>query len=342
MKKFAATVLLVFLAVMAAAPSWGAQYRWKLVSEEIAESVADLYAQEFGRILKEKSGGEIELEIFPNGTLGTPTEMFELVLDGAVQFGLIGPGQCAAIVPENQILLLHFLFSHDDDVNEKFLATSKALNEKLNAVYESKGISVLSYFSEGAMYWSANTPIQKPEDFKGVKFRVMPSELLVEAYKAYGASPTPLSFTELYSALQLKMVDGQENAPYIIQEMKFMDVQKYLIASKHNIYVMQNIVNKKFLDGLPEDIRRIVVESAAEMRPYIDKVQRDLNNERLDMMVKAFKGDQKLLDLTQDNFQAFREAAKGADETYYRLSRNPDLARELLKDFRDEMAALEK
>lgn len=340
MKKVAALVCLICL--LSVSPTWAAKYRWRLASEEIAESVADLYAHEFARLLKEKSNGEIELEIYPHGTLGAPTEMFELTLNGAVEFSLIGPGQCSAIVPENQIFLLHFLFSNDDDRNEKFLATSKAINEKLNSVYEAKGVKVLGYFSEGAMYWTANKPLEKPEDFKGVKFRVMPSELLVEVYKAYGANPTPVSFNEVYSGLQLKIIDGQENAPYIIQEMKFMDVQKYLVASKHNIYVMQNLVNKKFFEGLPEDIQKIILESAAEVRPYIDKVQRNLNQTRLNEMLKVFKNDQKLLQLSDENFKAFREVAKGADQKYLELSRNPEFAKELLEQFRSEMAALEQ
>lgn len=335
-------LVLVLSLSLFASPSFAAKYNWRLANEEIAGSVSDLYAQEFARLLKEKSGGEIQLDLFPSGTLGTPTEMFELTLNGAVEFCLIGPGQCSAIVPENQVLLLQFLFSSDEDKNERFLATSRSLNEKLNSIYESKGVKVLSFFSEGAMYWSSNTPIRNPEDFKGVKFRVMPSELLVDVYKAYGASPVPLSFTEVYSALQLKMLDGEENAPYIIQEMKFMDVQKYLIASKHNIYVMQNIVNKKFFDGLPEDIQKIVLESVAETRPYVDKVQRELNAKRLNMMLKEFKDGQELIQLTPESFNAFREVAKGADEKYYELSRNPEFARDLLKTLREEMAEVEK
>ncbi len=339
MKKIIA-LMLVFCALYAT-PSLAAAYQWKMACEEIAGSVSDLYAQEFARLLKEKSNGDIQLDIFHHGTLGTPTEMFELTLNGAVEFALVGPGQSSSIVPENQIFLLHFLFSNDDDLNEKFLATSKALNEKLNSVYEAKGLKVLGYFSEGSMYWTANKPIASPEDFKGLKFRVMPSELLVEVYKAYGANPTPVSFNEVYSGLQLKMIEGQENAPYIIQEMKFMDVQKNLIASKHNIYVMHNLVNLDFFKKLPEDVKKILLEATAEVRPFIDTVQRDLNKERLAMMLKDFKADQKLLEVTPENFKAFREAAKEADRKYLELSRNPEFAKDLLEQFREEMAEIE-
>lgn len=342
MRKCAVFFLLcVMVLSFGAVPASAAKYDWRLASEELADSAVDLYAHEFARLLKEKSNGDIQLEVFPHGTLGTPTEMFELALNGAVEFCLIAPGQCSSIIPENQIFLLHFLFSMDDDKNAEFLRKSKAINEKLGAVYESKGLKVLNFFNEGAMYWTANKPLRKPEDFEGVKFRVMPSELLLEIYKAYGASPTAVSFNEVYSGLQLHIIDGQENPPYVIQEMKYMDVQKCLIASKHNIFVMQHLANLNFFNGLPEDIKRIVVESAAEAYPYVNKVQKEMNAQRLDMMVNAFKKDQALVELTQEEFNAFREIAKKADGKYFELSRNPEFARELLQEFRQEMAAIE-
>lgn len=342
MKKCGIVFLLVIAVLSSSvAPVFAAKYNWRLASEELAESAVDLYAHEFARLLKEKSNGDIQLEIFPHGTLGTPTEMFELTLNGAVEFCLVAPGQSSSIIPENQIFLLHFLFSMDDDKNAEFLRTSKAINKKLGAVYEGKGLKVLNFFSEGPMYWTANKPLRKPEDFQGVKFRVMPSELLLDIYKAYGASPTAVSFNEVYSGLQLRIIDGQENPPYVIQEMKYMDVQKCLIASKHNIFVMQHLANLNFFNGLPEDIQKIIVESAAEAYPYVNKVQKEMNAQRLDMMVKEFKKDQSLVELTPEEFGAFREIAKKADEKYFELSRNPEFAKELLKEFRQEMADIE-
>lgn len=334
------SIVLAFVLIFSAT-GFAAQYNWKLAHEEIAGSVADEYAVNFARLLNEKSGGKINVDVFPSGTLGTPTEMFELCLNGAVEFNLTGPGQSGSIVPENQLFALHFLFSGNQEVNEKFLANSKALNEMLAARYEAKGLKVLSYFDEGAMYWTSNKPLRTPEDFDGFKIRVMPSEMLVEIYKVYGANPTPLSFTELYSALQLNMVEGQENAPYIVQEMKFMEVQKYLVASMHNNYIMHLLANKDFMESLPEDIRNIVIECVAEMRPIIYNIQSDLNAKRLQMMIDDFKPGQELIQLTDEQRAAFREKAKGADDIYIRLSGDPEFAKELLKTFREEIAQAE-
>lgn len=333
-----AVCVFAFAGGAAAAP----KYQWRAATETIAGSVADMYAQEFARLLKEKSNGDIQLDIYHSGTLGTPTEMFELTLNGAIEFCFTGPSQSSSIVPENQILGLQFLFSDNSLVNRDFLAESKALNEMLNEKYEEKGITVLAYFAEGAMFWTANKKIHTPEDFEGVKIRVMPSELLVETYKAYGANPTPLSFTELYSALQLNIVEAQENAPVTVQEMKFMDVQEYLIGSRHNVYVMQHLANVNFMESLPEDIRQIVLESVDEVRPYIHEVQEQLNQERLEMMVENFREGQEYYDLTSEEREAFKEVAMKADETYYRLSGDPEFAKELLKTLREEMAEIEE
>ena len=134
MSCIAAAVLLMMMGSNAAIAA--PKYQWRIASEEIAGSVADMYAHEFARLLKEKSKGAIQLDVYPSGTLGSPTEMFELTLNGAVEFCLTGPGQSGSIVPENQIFGLHFLFSDNQKVNDTFLATSKAINEQLNAIYE--------------------------------------------------------------------------------------------------------------------------------------------------------------------------------------------------------------
>ena len=339
---FSMFITLACLAVFAGSAVAGPKYQWRIASETIAGSVADLYAQELARLLKEKSNGDIQLDIYHAGSLGTATEMFELNLNGAIEFCLTGPSQSSSIVPENQILGLQFLFSDNPLANRDFLAESKALNEMLNTKYEEKGITALSYFAEGAMFWTTNTPIHKPEDFSGVKIRVMPSELLVATYKAYGANPTPLSFTELYSALQLNIVEAQENAPVTTQEMKFMDVQKYLIGSRHNVYVMQHLANVKFIESLPDDIRKILMDSVDEVRVYIHDVQEELNHKRLLMMVEEFGPDQKYYDLTSEERDVFKEEAKKADETYIKLSGDPEFAKNLLDTFRSEMKEIEQ
>jgi TRAP-type C4-dicarboxylate transport system substrate-binding protein len=104
---------------------------------------------------------------------------------------------------------------------------------------------------------------------------------------------------------------------------------------------MQHLANVNFMESLPEDIRQIILESVDEIRPYIHEVQEQLNQERLEMMVENFKEEQKYYDLTSEEREAFKKVAKKADETYYRLSGDPEFAKELLKTLREEMAEIE-
>ncbi len=333
--------LALALALFAAPAAFAAKYEWRLAEEEITDSVCDVYAKEFARLLKEKSNGDINLEVYPLGTLGTPEEIFELCQNGAIEFVLDGAGQVGSFVPENQIFSLQFLFSDNQEVNEKILATSKTLNEMLSDVYASRGIKMLAYWSEGAMDWTASRPLLQPGDFRGLKMRTMPSPMIVESYKVYGANPTPVPFMEVYSGLQLNMIEGQENAPYITQEMKFMEVQKYYIQSSHKIYIMQTMANKDFFDGLPSHIQKIVLDCVAELRAFGYKAQEDLNAKRLDMIVKAMKPDQKLVKLSPEARAQFREISKNTDKTYLEVSGNPELAQKMLDVIRQEIAAAE-
>ncbi len=312
-----------------------------MACETVEGGVADLYAKELARLLAEKSGDAIRLDVFYFGTLGTPSEMFELVRNGAMEFCLTGPCQSSDLVRENQVMALHFLFSDDPEVNAEFLANSSALNVMLNKKYMEKGVRVLSYFAEGEMFWTANRPIRSPEDFKGLRIRVMPSQLLEESYRAYGADPVPMPFTELYTALQLGEVDGQENAPATVQEMGYMEVQNYLIGSRHNVYIMQHVVNEAFFQSLDEELRAMLTESVAEASLYIRRVQTELNAARLKILVDELGPGQEYYELTRQERTAFREIAGRVYPKYVELAGDREFAEVLLDTFRREIAELE-
>ncbi|MEA3285246.1 MAG: TRAP transporter substrate-binding protein DctP [Synergistota bacterium] len=315
-KRTIIAILAATFALTVATTAFGApKYQWRLAEEEITGSVCDVYANEFARLLKEKSDGEIQLDIYPLGTLGSPKEIFELCQNGAIEFVLDGAGQVGSIVPENQIFSMQFLFSDNQEVNEKVLATSKALNEMLSSAYERQGVKVLAYWSEGAMDWTANKPLLTPEDFKGFKMRTMPSPMIVESYKVYGANPTPVPF---------------------------MEVQDYYIESAHKIYIMQTMVNKRFFEKLPEDIQKIVLEAVDELRPFGYKIQKELNDERMDMIKAKMKSSQKVVAITPEARAKFQEISKKTDGTYIKISGNPELAEDILATLREEIAEAEK
>ncbi|MHB1392136.1 MAG: TRAP transporter substrate-binding protein DctP [Clostridia bacterium] len=168
-------------------------------------------------MIEKKSNGKIKIEIYPVGQIGDATLQAELLQTGGIEFAMVSPGNTGTIVPENQLFSLHFLFSDNMDKNAEIFKTSKALNETLSNIYLDKNIKVLAYWTEGAMQWTTSRAVNTPAMWKGLKMRTMPSPMIVAAYQAYGANPTPVPYMEVYSGLQLKMIEGQENPLFAIQ-----------------------------------------------------------------------------------------------------------------------------
>jgi tripartite ATP-independent transporter DctP family solute receptor len=289
----------------------------RLAHEEIGGSVQDIYAKKFKEVLEEKSNGKFQVEIFPVGQLGDATQQAELLQNGGIEFGILSPGTTGTLVPENQLFSLHFLFTDDMKKNQEILNSSVALNELLSEIYLEKNIKVLSYWPEGFMQWTSNKPLNKPEDFKGFKMRTMASQMIVAAYEAYGSNPTPVPYMEVYSGLQLNMIDGQENPMFAIEEMKFYEVQDYLTLSNHSIFVTTTSVNPDFFNSLPSEYQEMVLETVEELKDYSYEIQEEFNSERLENI----KNDSEIeiITLTEEQRQAFKEASKAARPRYLEL-----------------------
>jgi tripartite ATP-independent transporter DctP family solute receptor len=286
----------------------GAIREWKFAIEEVSGSVQDAYAQQCKKLIEKKSQGRIKVSVYPYGSLGTSDEITELVQNGAIQFAMASPGHLGKVIPAVQALLLHFVFSDDNDVNKRVLGHSKVLRKEFDELYRDKGFKFLGLYPEGWQVWTTLDPIRKPQDFDGVKIRVMTSPILVEAYRAYGANPTPLPYGEVYGALQLKMIDAQVNPVFAIEEMSFYEVTNYLIFARQAPFVTSVITNPAFFDALPEKEKEMIREVVSELNDFIFDVQERYNRERLGI-IKKNKPDIKILRLTDKERNAFREAS---------------------------------
>ncbi|NYB75868.1 DctP family TRAP transporter solute-binding subunit [Sedimentibacter hydroxybenzoicus DSM 7310] len=319
-------------------PDAGETYNWRFAHEENNGSIQDVYVKEFVRILEEKSGGKINIDIYPVGQIGDATQQCELLQNGGLEFAMVSPGNTGTIVPENQLFSLHFLFSEDMDKNKEIFKNSKALNEDLTAIYADKNIKVLSYWTEGTMEWTTSKPVNRPELWKGLKMRTMPSPMIVASYEAYGANPTPMPYMEVYSGLQLNMIEGQENPLSAIEEMKFYEVQKYLTLGSSSLYVTTTAVNPKFFDSLPADIQKMILETVEETRDFSFQAQADLNGGALDKIKAA--SDIEIVTLTQEERELFKEASKSAYDVYKNMVGAKGAA--ILDKLMAEIAEIEK
>lgn len=324
---------LVATTAVALLPATAMAEEWKFAIEEIPGSIMDAYAQEFKRKIEEKTNGETTVNIYPLGSLGTPTEMVEQATDGVVHFANVSVGNLGTIVPESQIFLLPYTLPSDGKTLSSVLNTSKVIYEELGKDFENKGLKLHNMYSEGAQVWTTNKPVRSPADLDNFKMRVMVSPILLKAYEDLGASPTPLPFGEVYGALQLKVVDGQINPVPTIEEMKFYEVTDYMIWAGEQDLVTTIVSGTDWYDTLSADKKALIADTMAEMRDFIDDVVVKFNQDKLEK-IKAAKPGIEFIHLTAEEQDAFRQRAGNTHEAFTKLTgeRGQELLDALLKD----------
>lgn len=294
----------------------GADRIWRFALEETRGSVQDTYASKFEELIEEKSGGEIDVVVYPYGTLGTSDQTTEQLYNGTLQFAMASPGHLGKLIPEVQVFLLHFLLSGNADVDNQALADPD-LRATFDRLYREKNFVLLTFITEGDMVWTTKSPVRRPADFAGVKMRVMTTPLLLAAYRAYGASPTPLAYSEVYSALQLNMIDAQVNPVFAIEEMSFYEVTKYMIFPDHAQFVASVMTNADFYEQLEPDERKWVDDTIAELQPYILEKQKAFSESRLEDILEK-KPRMEVVHLSEQERAAFREASLPVRDRFVR------------------------
>ena len=278
----------------------------------------DAYAQKFKELVEERSAGAVRVIVYPYGSLGTSDQVTELLHLGALQLAMASPGHLGKLIPEIQLLLLHFVFSENNAANKAVLNRGQPVHESLASLYRQKGMELLALYPEGWQVWTTQKPVRTPDDFHGLKMRVMTSPMLIEAYKAYGANPTPLPYGEVYSALQLNMIDGQVNPIFAIEEMSFYEVTKYLTFAKHAQFITSVAMNPHFFQMLSQERKALLHGVVADLHDYIFTVQEALNAERLEKM-KERKPQLQLHHLSREEREQFRQASLAVRKRYIEL-----------------------
>jgi tripartite ATP-independent transporter DctP family solute receptor len=307
-------------AVMATAVAQAASAEeWKFAIEEIEGSVQDAYAQKFKELIEEKTGGDVTVTIYPYGALGTSADLTELVTQGAIQFANASPGHLGTMVPEIQVFSVPYLLSDDNAVNKQVLTESEVIYDQLQPDFNDKGLQLLTMYPEGEMVWTTNKEIRSPDDFANFKMRTMVSPMLVAAYEAYGASPTPMPYGEVYGGLQLGQIDGQVNPIFAIEEMKFYEVTDYMIFSGEQEFVTTVVTNSDWYQAdLSDEHKQVLDETIGELADYIFEVQEQYNQERLEKIIEA-KPDMKMVELSAEEQAVFEERAQDVRKAYVEM-----------------------
>lgn len=315
------TAITAVAAIFAASASLSAAQAetWKFALEEIEGSVQDQYAKRFKELVEERTNGDVTVQIYPYGALGTSAQLTELVANGTLQFANASPGHLATMVPAMGVFNLPYILSAEDEVNKKLLTEGSTVYEMLAPEFEDQNLKLLAMYPEGEMVWTTNKEIRSPDDFSGFKMRTMTSPILTESYKAMGADPTPMPYGEVYGALQLGQIDGQVNPVFAIEEMKFYEVSDYMIWAGQQEFTTSVVANRGFYEGLPEERRKMVDEVTTELADFIFDVKREYAQERLDK-IKAAKPDMPMIELTEEERAKFKEAAMDARDVYIEMT----------------------
>jgi len=253
---FMTILLLAFAGTALAAAYNGPAITAKLASEEIEGDFMTVWAHKFADHMKEWSGGKVTIEVYPYGTLGATGDINELAQMGVVQFVFSDHAWISSFVPQAQALALNYIFP-TQKVPETlgWMAANGEFLPLLEKAFRANDLVPLSIMFEGWQWVTSKKPIQTPDDMKGTKLRLMSSKLLVETYKSYGAAPTPMSYGEVYSGLQMGLIDAQVNPLFAIYSMKFYEVQDYLTQLHSEPFIGIPTANKTWFDGLPKEVQ---------------------------------------------------------------------------------------
>ena len=246
-----------------------------------------LAAEYFKKKAEDMTKGRVKVEVYANSTLYKDKEEMEALQLGAVQmlapslakFGPLG-------VKEFEMFDLPYIFDNYDQLHK---STEGPIGKSILAKLEPKGIRGLSYWDNGFKSFSANTPIKLPTDLKGKKMRIQSSKVLEAQMRALGALPQVLPFSEVYQALQTGVVDGTENPISNLYTQKMYEVQKHLALTEHGYLGYAVIVNKKFWDGLPPDVREQLEKAMLESTAFANRIAKHQNDQDLEKVKKSGK-----------------------------------------------------
>ena len=298
----AATVLAAFAL---AAPAAAQQPIVIKFSHVVAENTPKGQgAIKFKEVAEKKLPGKVQVQVFPSSQLFGDAKELEALLLGDVQFIAPSLSKFDRYTKKIQLFDLPFLFD-DIEAVDRFQSSPKG--QELLTSMKNRGLIGLAYWHNGMKQLSTNRDkLTRPDDVKGLKFRIQASDVLEAQFRALGANPQKMAFAEVYQALQTGVVDGQENTWSNIYSQKFHEVQKTIAETNHGVIDYMVVTNAKWWDGLPADVRKGLSEAMTEATAYSNKLAEDIN--MADKKKIADAGKAKIQPLSKDDVAAWRKS----------------------------------
>ncbi len=319
-------------AVLAAALAVGAANAQQPIVIKFSHVVAEgtpkgKGALKFKELAEARTKGRVKVEVYPNSQLFKDGEEMQMLQLGNVQiiapsvskFGPLG-------VREFEVFDLPYIFDNEKDLHN---ATQGRIGAQLFKKLEAKGIVGLAYWDNGFKQFTSNKVLRTPADFRGQKLRIQSSKVLDAETRALGATPQVMAFSEVYQALQTGVVDGLENTWSNIYTQKFFEVQKHATVSNHGVVEYAVVVNKKFWDGLPADVRSALESAMKDATTFTNDIAKQENDEAL-AKIKA-SGKTQIITLSAEEKRAWKKVLLKVHRDS-EASIGKDLIQEIYKD----------
>jgi tripartite ATP-independent transporter DctP family solute receptor len=237
-------------------------------------------ADEFAKRANEKLGDKAEVQVFGSSQLGNDRELLQKLKLGQVQFALPS-SVMSSISPEFGVFEMPYIIKDRDHMKR----VQAEMGDTFQKAAQSKGYRILAYWENGFRHITNNTrPINKPEDLAGLKLRTPKGEWRVKMFQLYGANPTPMAFSDVFTALQTGVMDGQENPYTQIWSAKFQEVQKYLSITGHVYTPAYVLVSDSEFAKLPEDVQKTLTEVAQETQAFVYETAAKMDDDLLEKL----------------------------------------------------------
>jgi len=329
MKMRTGCVAMLLVALFASA-AFGAQFTINAGIGLNDKSAQFQSLQYFKEVVERNSDGKIEVVLFHSSQLGDDRNMMEALKMGTQEMTCPSTAPMTAFINAFKIYDLPFIFANEE-VADYIL--DGPVGKKLLDMLPDQGLVGLAYWENGfRMLTNSSRPVQSPEDLKGMKIRTMENPIHLAAFRTMGSNPTPMAFGELFSAMQQKVVDGQENPWGTIFLQNFFEVQKYATDTGHVYSPFVLLISKKFWDKLPDDLKAVVQDAADQSKVHNRALNRKMNAEYLEKLKE--KMDVVIL---PEQKAAFQKACQPIYEQF-----GKDIGEDLIKEVQELSAAFKK
>ena len=292
------------------------RYAWPLGSSSPEDTVTQIYAEKFAEEVDRLSGGSMKISVYPNSVLGGDRELLESCKDGDIPFVVQNTAPQVTFMKDTAVFDMPALFETIDEVREH--VDNLEFMELMQQVYHDGGYELLGYADQGFRVMTTNKKVESLADFKGQKIRTMENSYHMAYWKALGASPTPMTFSEVYIGLQQGTIDAQENPYEVIVSNNLYEQQDYVVETNHLPHLISLIVSDEFFQDLPEDKQAILVEAAEIAK----EEARQASDDRIADKIKVIEDSGTQIVTLSDELRA--EIREAVQPVYDEIEKNVD------------------